>query len=62
MSDKIPAEPESAEDEDLLIDRIVEAAALAVQEAVRDHKRAGNPIAVLQDGQVVWIPPEQIED
>ena len=37
----------------------------AVQAAVRDaliqHKRAGNPIAVWENNQVVWIPPEQIE-
>ena len=37
----------------------------AVQAAVRDaliaHKRAGNPIVVWENGQVVWIPPDQIE-
>lgn len=37
----------------------------AVQAAVRDaliqHKRAGNPIAVWENNQVVWIEPEQIE-
>ncbi len=37
----------------------------AVQAAVRDallqHKRAGNPIAVWENNQVVWIPAEQIE-
>ncbi len=25
------------------------------------HKRAGNPIAVWEHNQVVWIPPVQIE-
>jgi predicted ABC-type ATPase len=34
----------------------------AVQEAIRDHKRAGNPIAEWRDGRVVLVPPEQIED
>ena len=34
----------------------------AVHEAVLDHKRAGNPIAVWRDGLVVWIPPEQIPE
>jgi hypothetical protein len=24
------------------------------------HKRAGNPIAVWRDGQVVWLSPEEI--
>jgi hypothetical protein len=37
----------------------------AVQAAVRDaliqHKRAGNPIVVWEDGRVVWIPAEEIE-
>jgi hypothetical protein len=52
MSREIPTraelEAESAADE-LLHDRIVEAAGRAVQEAIRDHKRAGNPIAEMRD-------------
>jgi hypothetical protein len=32
----------------------------AVREALLRHKRIGNPIAVWRDGQVVWIPPEEI--
>jgi hypothetical protein len=32
----------------------------AVREALLGHKRAGNPIAVWRDGQVVVIPPEEI--
>jgi hypothetical protein len=65
MSDKVPtsAELEAASVADeLLQDRIVDAIGDAVQEAIRDHKRAGNPIAELRDGQVVLVPPEQIED
>ncbi len=65
MSDKTRTkaelEAESVVDEDLL-DRIVEAAGRAVEEAVRDHKRAGNPIAQLRDGKVVLVPPEEIPD
>jgi hypothetical protein len=65
MSDRIPTkaelEAESAADE-ALQDRIVEAAGRAIQEAIRDHKRAGNPIAEWRDGRVVLVPPEQIED
>ena len=65
MSDGIPTkaglEAESAADE-LVHDRIVEAAGRAVEEAIRDHKRAGNPIAEWRDGRVVLVPPEQIED
>jgi hypothetical protein len=47
--------------ESLALAKKVEA---AVQAAVRDalaaHKRAGNPIAVWENGQVVWIPPDEI--
>lgn len=31
-----------------------------VQAALRRHKRAGNPVAIWQDGAVVWVPPEEI--
>ncbi len=40
--------------------RIQEALGLAVRDALLDHKRAGNPVAVWRDEQVVWIPPEEI--
>ena len=33
----------------------------AVRLAVLEHKRAGNPIAEWRNGQVVWVPPEEIE-
>jgi len=32
----------------------------AVAEALAEHKRQGNPIAVWRDGKVVRIPPEEI--
>lgn len=67
MSDKGVTEPEEPDEDgdndDFPINKILEAVNLAVQEAVRAHKRAGNPIATLDDnGQVVWIPPEEIPD
>jgi hypothetical protein len=31
------------------------------REVLLDHKRAGNPIAVSENGRVVIIPPEEIE-
>ena len=43
--------------DDALIDN---ALAEAVREALLQHKRAGNPIAVCEDGRVVWVPPEEI--
>jgi hypothetical protein len=31
-----------------------------VREALLDHKRAGNPVAVWRDGKVVIVPPDEI--
>jgi hypothetical protein len=33
----------------------------AVQQALLQHKRAGNPIAIWRDGKVVWIDPQEIQ-
>ena len=43
--------------EGTLIDRAVR---LAAREALLRHKQAGLPIATWRDGQVVWIPAEEI--
>jgi len=43
------------------VDKLVIAAQEAVRAALREHKRAGNHVAVWKDGKVVLIPPEQIE-
>jgi len=48
--------------DELLQDRIVRVIGDAVQEAIRDHKRAGNPIPEWRKGRVVLVPPEQIEN
>lgn len=42
-------------DDDDLIER---ALCEAVRDALREHKRAGNPVPIWENGQVVWIPPE----
>jgi hypothetical protein len=39
------------------IDRAIEK---AVREALRQHKRAGNPIAEWRNGKVNWVKPEDI--
>ena len=39
---------------------INEAIRRAVREAVLQHARAGQPVATWQNGQVVWIPAEEI--
>jgi hypothetical protein len=46
----------------LLADRDLITAAInrAVREAVLKHARAGQPIAVSQNGEVVWISPAEI--
>ena len=44
------------------IPRILRALRLAVHEALLDHERAGNPVAVWEDGKVAWIAPEDIPE
>ena len=39
---------------------ILRALRQAVREALLDHKRAGNPVAVWRDGRVAWIQPQDI--
>jgi sugar (pentulose or hexulose) kinase len=40
---------------------LVRAARQAVREALRQHKRAGNPVAAVVKGRVVLIPPSRIK-
>lgn len=40
--------------------RILDALRQAVREALLNHKRAGNPVAVWQNERVEWIQPEDI--
>ena len=44
------------------IPRTLRALREAVQEALRHHKLAGNPVAVWRDERVEWIQPEDIPD
>lgn len=44
------------------IPRILRALRRAVREALQDHKRAGNPVAIWRNGRVEWIPPEEIPE
>lgn len=32
----------------------------AVQDALREHKAFGNPVATMRDGKIVIVPPEDI--
>jgi hypothetical protein len=48
--------------EHLRLDSEIEAAAQrAVRQALIEHKRAGNPVVFWQDGQIRWVPAEEIE-
>jgi hypothetical protein len=42
-------------------EEISKACERAVREALLKHKQAGNPIAVLRDGKVVVLQPNEIE-
>ncbi len=42
-------------------DKITQALKKAGKQALLKHKQSGNPVAIWQDGKVVWIPPEEIE-
>lgn len=50
--------PELLNDKELMERAMAE----AVQEALLDHKRAGNPIPAWRNNQVVWIQPEDIPE
>jgi hypothetical protein len=55
-SDSDPAPAERIHD----LPRILRALRQAVREALLDHKRAGNPVAIWKDGRVEWVQPEDI--
>ena len=41
---------------------VKEALARALGDALRYHKRAGNPVPEWRDGKVCWLAPEEIPD
>ena len=43
------------------VELIGQALARGAREALLRHKRAGNPICVERDGEIIWIPPDEIE-
>ena len=52
---------ESREERTENLPLIRQALARAVQEALRRHKEAGNPVATWRDGRVEWVRAEDIE-
>ena len=41
-------------------DRITQALAEGVKDALKLHKLAGNPVVVMREGNMVWLRPEEI--
>ena len=41
-------------------ERITQALAQGVRDALLKHKQAGNPVVVWRDGKIVWLKPEEI--
>lgn len=41
-------------------DRISQALAEGVKDALKLHKRAGNSVVVMKEGKMVWLQPEDI--
>ncbi|MBM4136874.1 MAG: hypothetical protein FJ241_08605 [Nitrospira sp.] len=41
-------------------EKITQALAKGVRDALLKHKQAGNPIVVWRDGKIVWLDPEEI--
>lgn len=42
-------------------ERVTEALAAGVREALKKHKQAGNPVVIWRDGKMVWLKPEEIQ-
>ena len=42
-------------------EKITDALASGVREALKRHKQAGNPVVVWRDGKMTWIKPEEIQ-
>ena len=41
-------------------ERITQALAEGVKDALKLHKLAGNPVVVMKEGHMVWLRPEEI--
>ena len=57
-----PERADSADQRVQDVNVVEEALARAVGDALRTHKRAGNPVPEWRDGKVRWLTPEEIPD
>jgi hypothetical protein len=53
-----PGERPWLTDPDAFCDQVVEGMQRAVREAVAEHHRLGNPVAIWRDGHVGWLYPD----
>ena len=53
--------PRSAEDLLVDMDKMNKAMALAARDARLLHKQTGHPLVVWRDGEVTWIPADELE-
>jgi hypothetical protein len=56
MTDEVPPERASLHDEN---EKIGKALKRAARKAIIEHARAGQPVAVLRDGAVIWLQPAE---
>jgi hypothetical protein len=57
-----PADGRSPDERIADVERILFEMREAVREALAQHRRAGNPVAVWRNGRVEWIPAHEIPD
>jgi hypothetical protein len=60
MTELYPYDPETLAHLVSEADAVEQAVRESVHEALLMHKRLGNPVAAWRNGQVVWIPADEI--
>lgn len=58
MTTEISLPVSDSDAEALAIERALQA---AVRQTLIDHKRSGDPVVFCDDGQIRWVPAEEIE-
>ncbi len=57
-----PLDPRAPAERVSDLPRILHEMSQAIREALAQHRRAGNPVAVWRNGRVEWIPPDEIPE
>jgi hypothetical protein len=58
MADESKIDIEAAMIDGALVDEALDEAA---QDAIEAHRRAGRPMVICRDGQVVWVHPDELD-